>query len=149
MAKQWNKNEKLEILTFAELNGIRLTVQKYNIAKSTIHRWRVDAQNNFDNLEWGRGSQSKQKTKRRISISTIDSNDVKKMSRSELEDIAKLHFALKKYEAKTIKEKFFAVNKLSTDYSVDFLCRKLGITRQGYYLWIKQGNLCIKTIILF
>ncbi|WFG96941.1 IS3 family transposase [Spiroplasma citri] len=62
------------------------------------------------------------------------------MSRSELEEIAKLHFALKKYEAKTIKEKFFAVNKLSTDYSVDFLCRKLGITRQGYYLWIKQGK---------
>lgn len=140
MAKQWNKNEKLELLTFAELNGIKLTVQKYNIAKSTIHRWRLDAQNNFDNLEWGRGSQSKQKTKRRISISTIDSNDVKKMSRSELEEIAKLHFALKKYEAKTIKEKFFVVNKLSADYSVDFLCRKLGITRQGYYLWIKQGK---------
>ncbi|UZQ30418.1 MAG: hypothetical protein OHM56_02455 [Spiroplasma phoeniceum] len=50
MAKQWNKNEKLEILTFAELNGIKLTVQKYNIAKSTIHRWRLEAQNNFDNL---------------------------------------------------------------------------------------------------
>ncbi|WFG96940.1 hypothetical protein M1771_02700 [Spiroplasma citri] len=78
MAKQWNKNEKLEILTFAELNGIKLTAQKYNIAKSTIHRWRVDAQNNFDNLEWGCGSQNKQKTKRRISISTIDSNDAKK-----------------------------------------------------------------------
>ncbi|UZQ30686.1 MAG: hypothetical protein OHM56_03935 [Spiroplasma phoeniceum] len=56
MAKQWNKNEKIEILTFAELNGIKLTFQKYNIAKSTIHRLRVHAQNNFDNLEWGRWS---------------------------------------------------------------------------------------------
>ncbi|WP_338992496.1 hypothetical protein [Spiroplasma endosymbiont of Seladonia tumulorum] len=66
MAKQWNKNEKLEILTFAELNGIKLTVQKYNIAKSIIQRWRVDAQNNFDNLEWCHGSQSKQKTKKEL-----------------------------------------------------------------------------------
>ncbi|UZQ30704.1 MAG: hypothetical protein OHM56_04085 [Spiroplasma phoeniceum] len=55
MAKQWNKNEKLEILTLTELNGIKLTVKKYNTDKSTIHRWRIDAQNNFDNLEWGRG----------------------------------------------------------------------------------------------
>ncbi|UZQ29968.1 MAG: IS3 family transposase [Spiroplasma phoeniceum] len=78
--------------------------------------------------------------KKRISILTIDSNDVKKMSRSELEEIAKLHFALKKYEVKTIKEKFFAVNKLSAYYSVDFLSRKSGITRQGYYLWIKKGK---------
>ncbi|WP_253301374.1 IS3 family transposase [Spiroplasma endosymbiont of Phyllotreta cruciferae] len=83
--------------------------------------------------------QTIQNSKRRMKASKVMTDDVTKMSRFELEEIAKLHLALKKYEAKTIKDKLFAINNLSTDYSVDFLCRKLKVTRQGYYLWIKNG----------
>ncbi|WP_368487210.1 IS3 family transposase [Spiroplasma sp. DGKH1] len=139
MARQWNKTEKLEILKFAEINGINQAVEKYDVARSTIHRWHTDAQANLDNLEWGRESQSTTSIKRKISSSKFKTNDVTKMSRSELEEIAKLHLALKKYGAKTTKDKFFAIKQLSTEYSVDFLSRKLGVTRQGYYLWMKNG----------
>lgn len=139
MAKQWNKDEKIEILEFSKQNGVRSSAEKYNVAKSTIQRWRAEAEENVDNLEWGRGLQTIHHSKRRMKASKVMTDDVTKMSRFELEEIAKLHLALKKYEAKTIKDKFFAINNLSADYSVDFLCRKLKVTRQGYYLWIKNG----------
>ncbi|WP_100670383.1 IS3 family transposase [Mesoplasma coleopterae] len=62
------------------------------------------------------------------------------MSRTDLEEWLRFHIALKKHLAKTIKDKFFAIHEMSTDYTVDFLCRKFKVTRQGYYLWLKNGK---------
>ncbi len=44
MAKQWNKDEKIEILEFSKQNGMRSSAEKYNVEKSTIQRWRAEAE---------------------------------------------------------------------------------------------------------
>ncbi len=85
MAKQWNKDEEIEILEFSKQNGVRSSAEKYNVAKSTIQRWRAEAEENVDNLEWGRGLQTIQHSKRRMKASKVMTDDVTKMSRFELE----------------------------------------------------------------
>ncbi|NLU30487.1 MAG: hypothetical protein GXX03_11625 [Bacteroidales bacterium] len=38
--RQWSKNKKLKIIQRVEVNGLQLTLRKYNLSQSLFHKWK-------------------------------------------------------------------------------------------------------------
>lgn len=140
MAKQWTKAEKIKIIEFGMKTTQPNAAIKYNISLTTIKRWTREFKINPDMLDWGRGIQIKSAKKRKIQSKFPKTKNVEKMTRSELEEVARFHFELKKYEAKTFKQKFFAIFHLKNKYSILWLCKQLKVSRGGYYKWLRTGK---------
>ncbi|WP_158500624.1 hypothetical protein [Spiroplasma litorale] len=57
MAKQWTKNEKLNIINESKKIGILNAALKFDISTSTIKRWKSEVKVKGESaLEWGSGT---------------------------------------------------------------------------------------------
>ncbi len=94
MGKHLTKQQKIEILDFYNENGVKLTVEKYNISDSRIYVWRKELNDN--KLSNSKSGTKKGMGKGRPKISYVDPN---LMSRSEL---------IEHYKASVLVKKFLA-----------------------------------------
>ncbi|AKX34303.1 transposase [Spiroplasma litorale] len=140
MAKQWTKNEKLNIIKESKKIGILNAALKFDISTSTIKRWKSEVKVKGEGaLEWGSGTQSKGNIKKFKSHDWIF-KEPDDMSVEELREALKLERALKKHLAKTTKEKYFAIFNVKRMFFLKLSCLYLKVSRYGYLKWLKNGK---------
>ncbi len=95
MGKHKTKQEKLEIIEYWKVNGLKSTTQKYSISKSRLTAWRKELfDNTLSNSKSGLAKGLGQgRPKKDITL------DIAKMSRKELEEYARALQLLEKYQA--------------------------------------------------
>ncbi|WP_156007224.1 transposase [Spiroplasma tabanidicola] len=65
MAKQWSKNEKINIIEESKKIGITNAALKYDVSTSTVKRWKAEFKTKGEGvLEWGNGIQTKRSIKK-------------------------------------------------------------------------------------
>ncbi|QBQ07361.1 IS3 family transposase [Spiroplasma gladiatoris] len=149
MAKQWSKNEKINIIE--ESKKIRITdaALKYDVSTSTVKRWKAELKTKGEgSLEWGNKIQIKRNIKKFKSHNWIF-KDLDNMTTEELREALKLERALKKHLAKTTKENYFAIFNSSKKFTSTLICKYLGVSRFSYLKWLKSGKPMNKTTIKF
>lgn len=136
MTKQYSKEEKLEMLEKVKNFGCTTAAKILNINKSTIIRWRKELRVlGKQSLEPGNGSQAKG-LRRKGRPKSLNFHE---MTKEELIDYIEVMNDIKKYLAKSTKNKYFAISQLQSKYQINYLCYLLKISKAGYYKWLKNG----------
>lgn len=131
--KKIDSATKIKVASFAKRHGVRAAAENFGYSRGTVHVWYKEY------ILTGTIKQSK----------GLDNSYNKRMQNYEkvglkallkiMNDDTRL-FDLKRYSSK--KERFKIVDRLRAEvnYDVKDACKKLGVSRSGFYHWVKNRS---------